>query len=554
MRQRLVFVFILLSFFIDILNSQSVDSVQIIKIDINSSLSEISAEFSNGILYFYRNKRFYQRLSPYYDLHMISKKDLNEGKGLKSIVTLSDKIKGTSHYHEGPIFIDAQENKMYLTLNAYNKEEYKEAKENEGVEINRLRIVEADFKNGEIFNIKEFPFNDPGYSMGHAAYSKVTKRLYFASNRLGGKGKSDIYYSQKLQDGSWLEPVNIGDKINTEGDEMFPYVKDSLLFFTSNKQRGNPDGDFDIYFVSEFDIQLSLPERLPDGINSTEDDFAICFEDSSSYYVGYFTSNRGNSLTYNDDIYGFRITRKFFKSKYTQVLEIVNQYGDGVPNAKIVIKDDKGNIIAESFTDNNGKVSFYGLTKGNNYTIEYENDTTKTVFQLNPNNTLDYVEESFEIYQEGAVVALPEDLGVFSFERKSDSLENSEMRLVRDNEGRSIDVRLKKIHFAFNSAKIYPYSARKLDFIVDYFNSINAKYIYFEAHTDCRASDSYNLALSDRRAQSCREYLVSKGIPDEKIKFKGMGESMLLNKCDDGIPCPDEMHLENRRIEFKMVY
>lgn len=532
------------------------DSVVVTKLNMNTSLSEISADVYNGSLIYYKNKRIYQRLSPYYDLHMISIKDAINGNVQRGSKTLSDELKGTSHYHEGPTFIDAESNKMYLTINAYNKGDYKEAKKNEGLELNRLRIVEADFKNEKISKIKEFPFNDPLYSMGHATYSSVTKRLYFTSDRRGGIGQSDLYYSQKLKDGSWLEPVNLGRRINTQGDEAFPYVKDTLLFFSSNGRKDNEDGDYDIYYISEFDILTGEADRMPNGINSIRDDFGYCFYDSSGTYVGFLTSNRDSKLDHNDDIFLFRMKKIVGTRKYTHVIEFVNQFTEGIDSVKVILRDNNGNVVSESITGSEGKVGFYGLTKGIEYEVEIKlSDSISNKFKLDKNLSLDFVEQEIQVNEKDAVASLPEDLGVFSFEKKRpDTVDNKEMTIVRNEEERTIDVRLKNINFALNSAEISSYSARKLDFIVEYFSAINAKYIYLEAHTDSRSSDEYNLALSERRAKSCREYLVSKGVPNTKIKHKGMGESKLLNKCDDGIPCSDEMHLENRRIEFKMGY
>ena len=223
---RLIVIYIITSFS-SVVFSQDLDSVQVKKLELNTALSEISADVNQGKLFVFRNKRFYNRLSQYYDLYSISESEVNEKRSFNNLESLSLKLEGVSHYHEGPAFIDEINNKIYLTLNAYNKEEFKEKKKEEGTEVNKLRIVEADFINGEIVNIKEFPFNNPEYSMGHASFSHVTQRLYFSSTRRGGKGKSDIYYSQKLKDGSWLEPVNLGRRINTEGDEIFPYAKDT---------------------------------------------------------------------------------------------------------------------------------------------------------------------------------------------------------------------------------------------------------------------------------------------------------------------------------------
>lgn len=543
--------------FVISLNGQKIqDSVPVTKLKMNTSLSEISSDFAGGYLYFYRNKRFYHRLSTFYDMHRMTKSDANTAKNQSSAESISDKLKETSHYHEGPGFIDEENNKIYLTLNAFDKEGYKDVKKKESIDVNRLRIVEADFNNGEIFNIKEFPFNDPVYSMGHATYSNVTKRLYFASTRRGGRGGSDLFYSQKLKDGSWLEPVNLGRRINTPGEELFPYVMDTILFFSSNYKLNKKQESIDIYYVSEYDVLIADPEPMPIGINSKADDFGICFKDSSGKYIGYFTSNRNNIFPENDDIYHFKMDKIITKKKYTLVTEFISQYGDAIDSADITLLDDKGNIISQDITSKNGRVSFYGLTRGDKYKVKFNKGDISKTFDLDKNLTLDLVEESFVIEMPFEDISLPKDeIGVFSFQRNTpDSLNNSEMTIVRNEKDRTVDVRLKNIHFALNSAEIFPYSARKLNFIIEYFEAIDAKYVYLEAHTDSRGSDVFNLKLSDRRALSCREYLIENGIPKDKIRYKGMGETKLLNKCSNGVDCSDEMHLENRRIEFKLGY
>lgn len=545
-----LFIISILSFYG--LSQSEVDSVKVKKLEINTNLSEISSDVNNGKLYLFRNKRFYHRLSKYYDLYSISENSLESPNNIES---MSQKLKGVSHFHEGPAFIDDVNKKIYLTLNAFNKEEYKDKKKKEGLEVNKLRIVEADFINGEIANLKEFPFNNPEYSSGHATYSLVTKRLYFASTRRGGKGKSDLYYSQKLNDGSWLEPVNLGRRINTTGDEIFPYVKDTVLFFSSNKQPNSKGEDFDIFYISEYEILSSEPSRLPSDINSTYDDFALCFRDSADMYVGYFTSNRNNIFPSDDDIYSFKMDAIRFKRKYVYVAEFISLYGDPIDSAKVQLISPSGDVIKELYTDKEGKVSFYGLDKGAVYKVKFSKDTVEREFDAIKNFTLDIVEESFQIDLPSNIASVTnQDIGVFSFQRESDTVNDENMQIVRNAKERTVDIRIKNIHFALNSAEIFPYSARKLDFIINYFNAINAKYVYLEAHTDSRSSNEYNLALSQRRAESCKKYLVENGIPESKIKYKGMGETKLLNKCADGVDCPDEMHLENRRVEFKMGY
>ncbi len=552
---RIWLIFLLFIIEFNVVLSQTQDTVIVDKINLNTNLSEISSDVAHGYLYFYRTKRFYQRLSKYYDFHRIKIEKVNKKRSFNKSESISKIIKGVSHYHEGPAFMDTKNDKIFLTINAFTKEGYKDQAENNHIDENRLRIVEGTYDGkGKIKNIKEFPFNDPSYSFGHASYSHVTKRLYFASTRRGGKGGSDLYYSQKLKDGSWLEPVNLGRRVNTDGEELFPYAKDTILFFSTTKRRGKKGNDLDVYYISEYEILLTDPKPMPIGINSKADDFGFCFEDSAGKYVGYVTSNRNNLFPENDDIYQFKMDEIKIEKKYALSAEFMNQFDQMIDSAYIQLYDNKGNLISEDFTNLNGKVNFYGLSKGQDYKLIFSKGDSTKEFLLEKNITQDLVEESFKVDMPNADISLPQnDIGVFSFERKKD-VDNSEMTIVRNEKDRTVNVRLKNIHFALNSAEIYPYSARKLDFIVEYFNAIDGKMVYLEAHTDSRGSDTYNLKLSERRAKSCMEYLVSKGIPREKIKPEGKGEKELLNKCSNGVDCPDEMHLENRRIEFKLGY
>jgi len=110
------------------------------------------------------------------------------------------------------------------------------------------------------------------------------------------------------------------------------------------------------------------------------------------------------------------------------------------------------------------------------------------------------------------------------------------------------------IYFAFDSYTIYEYSQNKLDKLIGYMNSSNAKYVILNAYTDSRGSTTYNDKLSVKRALATREYLIENGIPEDKIKYQGFGETNLVNKCGNGIVCKDIDHRLNRRIEFTIAY
>ena len=327
------------------------------------------------------------------------------------------------------------------------------------------------------------------------------------------------------------------------------------FFLTQKIHKEDASKDIDIFYISEYEILSSEPTRLPNDINSSFDDFALCFKDSADKYIGYFTSNRNNIFPSDDDIYSFKMDAILIKRKYVYLAEFLSQFGDPIDSAKVQLIDASGKVIKELYTDKEGKVSFYGLDKGAEYKVKFAKDTVKREFDAVKNYTLDIAEESFQIDIPNELATVTsQDIGVFSFKREADTVDDENMQIVRNAKERTVDIRIKNIHFALNSAEIFPYSARKLDFIINYFNAISAKYVYLEAHTDSRSSNQYNLALSERRAKACKDYLVQNGIPESKIRYEGMGETKLLNKCADGVDCPDSMHLENRRVEFKMGY
>ena len=200
-----------------------------------------------------------------------------------------------TRYHEGPATFSRDGSQIYFTRNNYSSG--KASKSSEGV--NKLKLYTARQQNGAWADIEEMPFNSDEYSVGHPTLSRDGQRLYFASDMPGGFGGTDLYVTQN-QNGRWGKPVNLGNVINTKGNELFPFVDDAgNLYFSTDGRRGQ--GGLDIFYASMVDgTTVQEVTALEAPINSPKDDFGLITD--ARRQGGYFSSNRREG---NDDIYRF---------------------------------------------------------------------------------------------------------------------------------------------------------------------------------------------------------------------------------------------------------
>jgi hypothetical protein len=197
-----------------------------------------------------------------------------------------------SIYHDGPVSFSSDGSKAFFTRNIPAK----------GKSVPVLGIFMASWSNGEWINITPFPFNSGNYNITHPCISPDGKTLYFASDMPGGYGGMDIYKSE-IQGNSWTAPLNLGEPVNSEKDEVFPYFHSTgRLYFSSNN---NQSKVYDIYFSIPGD-PWKLPVRLPEPFNTDADDFGFIAD--NELISGYFTSNREGS----DNIYSFVSTFPVF--------------------------------------------------------------------------------------------------------------------------------------------------------------------------------------------------------------------------------------------------
>ncbi len=429
-----------------------------------------------------------------------------------------EKIKGdvNTKYHEGQISMSKDGKTLYFTRNNFNNN--KKGKDGNGT--NNLKIYKATIdKYLKWVNIIELPFNSDDYSVGHPSLSSDEKTLYFASDMPGGQGKSDLY-KVSINGDNYGKPENLGDKINTEGNEIFPFIhNDGNLFFSSDGLPGI--GQLDI-FTTILDDKNNIQEIINLGvpINSNQDDFSFFLNENGE--TGYISSNRQGGKG-DDDIYGFDRVLPF--SIQGTVTDAVNK--KPIPNSKIVVKDKNGAIILDILTDKNG---------------EYD-------FSVDRETTYD-LKASQEKYQE----AQSKMGDTRNSKGKTHIIVDFELTPVQDVDilaGVNID----NVYFDFNKSNIRKDAAFELNKIADLMLiTYPTMAVEIESHTDSRGKSEYNYALSVKRAKSTFDYLVSQGVNPNRIKkVEGYGEFNLVNDCKDGVSCVEEAHQLNRRTIFKIL-
>ncbi len=241
----------------------------------------------------------------------------------------------TTKLHEGPLCFSSNGTKVYYTRNNETKE-----RDNNG--IRNLKIYSADVNSdGSFSNESILPFCSTDYSVGHPSISKDGKTLYFSSDMPGSIGGADIWKVDVNTDGSYGTPVNLGKGINTEGDELFPWINsEGTLFYSSNGLMGY--GGLDVYAVLSKDDKYSKPVNLGAPINGRSDDFAFVMSNDNKR--GFFSSNRTGGLG-SDDIYYFNQINpiKAGKSLKGGVKDLLT--GEELENVQVLIADKNGKII-----------------------------------------------------------------------------------------------------------------------------------------------------------------------------------------------------------------
>lgn len=424
-----------------------------------------------------------------------------------------------SKFHEATPVFTKDGTTMYFTRNNYL--DGKKGKNDKKVTL--LKIYKATLINNKWTNISELPFNSNNFSTAHPALSPDEQTLYFASDRPGSVGQSDLYKVEILNNDNYGEPINLGKEINTEGKETFPFVtKDNHLYFSSD---GHPGlGGLDIFIAKiKPDGSIGIIENDGGEINSPKDDFA--YYRDSDINKGFFTSNRDGGMG-SDDIYRFN-----FKPRCTQLLKgVITDIETGaiLAGATVTLIDSNYNTIAETISDSSGNYTF-PVDCGKNYSVRAAKVDYKT---------------------KEVKVSIPNTKG----ETKQDiALETSICKVTIGGDlAKCFGITM--IYFDLDKSFIRKQAAVDLAKILDVLQQYPKMKLDIRSHTDCRQTAKYNMALSERRAQSTMAWLISKGVDKSRLTGKGYGESQLVNDCgcepSNQSNCTEEQHQMNRRSEF----
>ncbi|AZQ60606.1 cell envelope biogenesis protein OmpA [Maribacter sp. MJ134] len=508
----------------NILNTEKKFDIKNLKI--NSENSEFSPMFFGEDVVFasamdssvFNTRRYKWNNQPYLDLY-VSKLN-EESQELKNAVKFSKKV--NTKYHEASVAFSPDNETMYFTRNNYGKKLKRDKKG-----INHLKIYRSKKVNGEWLEATEVSFNSDAYSTGHPAISSDGKKMYFVSDMPGSLGETDIFVVDINEDGSFSEPRNLGPEINTEQKEMFPFINDKKFYFSSDGHTGL--GGLDV-FEASFDAEKGFTEvrNLGKPINSNKDDFSYIVDEETQ--KGYFASNRDGGKG-DDDIYSFkRLVLEEIPENKNAIAGVVTELitGDLMPKAMVELLDENNIKLKEVETAEDGSFIFEDLDSNTRYTLRTTGGDT-------------YFEDERE--------TATEDNTTVNVEVKLRKLQ--EMITV-ENGIRKLKTEM--IHFNFDKSYIRPDAANELDKLVEVMNEYPDMVIKVESHTDSRGSAVYNKYLSGKRAESTRDYIISKGIAPERIQSAtGYGEERLLNGCDGSVACTEQNHYLNRRSEFIIV-
>ena len=493
-------------------------------LDINTSKSDFGATFFQDKIVFtsardttkFGEKLYTWNNQPFLNLYVAERNPADESLFNETVFLPNVMTK----YHEATASFDATGKTIYYSTNIVKKNKLviDESK------TNNFQIVKGEIVNNKLENPQKVFFDSDDYSVGHPALSEDGQWLFFASDMPEGFGETDLYYVKIAADGTMSSPVNLGPKINTIGNDLFPFFRNGKLYFSSDGLYGY--GDLDVYESKLLaDGTFSDPVNLGAPINSNKDDFAFIIDSADNY--GYVSSNRAGGKG-DDDIYSF------LKGK-----PVCNQVISGIatdrktklplPDVSIMAYNSISDVLGETKTNFEGK-----------YAIEVPCNKIVKMIAAKPNYASD--EKTVETTKDNG-----EEIKDVNFE-----LSNYDDLVVKKQGVEKVDV--KPIYFDYDKYDITPLAIEELTkvvFIMKKFPNIRIK---IESHTDSRGKDSYNLKLSDNRAKSTRDYIISQDIDASRIESAiGYGESRLINKCKNGVKCTEDEHLLNRRSDFIII-
>ncbi len=476
---------------------------------INSEYSDFGATIYKNKLYFVssRNEKATSRNygwndEPFLDIFSSTIND----KGSHLPADLFDEL--NSKFHEGIVSFTPEGNTAYFTRESYYEDEYQKDSLN-NTKYSQLYIYKATKLKDSWDTFESLEINDVNFSNKNPMVSPDGKHLYFSSNMPGGFGLYDLYKAEIKDDGSLGKAENLGQKINTEGQEAFPFITgENMIYFSSDGHLGL--GGLDVFYSKNVDDKWSNSKNVGIPVNSGADDFAFMIKEEN----GYVSSNRTGGVG-KDDIYALKKIRPLCDLLLETVV-LDSKTNNPIETALTSVSDGVGTINNSKTTNEKGLVEFM---------IECENDIKFVV--------------SKEGYESKILDIKLLDIDPPLLEVMLDPIEE----LIVEEK-----VELSPIYFEFDKFNITNEGAFELDKLVAIMQKYPEMKIRVEAHTDNRGPSSYNLKLSENRAKSTAQYIISKGIDENRISGVGKGENEPVIECSGS--CSNEDHRTNRRSEF----
>jgi outer membrane protein OmpA-like peptidoglycan-associated protein len=496
----------------------------------------------------------------------------------------------------------SKENKeVYVTRNNYDNRRMIGKVMTSEDKVVKLKLYIAEVGDGEWKEEREFKYNSDEYSVGHPALGTGDSLLYFVSDMPGGFGGTDIYVCERAG-GDWLAPKNLGPEINTEGDEMFPWVnEEGVLYFSSDGHGGL--GGLDVFRVKSEGGSWVRLKNLGSPINSPQDDFGL-IRDREDKSRGYFTSDRTGGQG-SDDIYSFKdngidlegivVDAKTGEPICASTVDLklnvdvkgrVNTACDGYFEFSVVAEQVyllKG--CAEGYKCNEVGASTVGVSPGETVFVRIPLDreekvklevlvidrqtrlpigSSEVVVQGRCDNTeqrgksdtvgMSYYEARINCDYPVSATAVgynPGSTEVTTVGVPANSTVKAIVELDKMIDDKPV---LLDIYYDFDKWNIrVPESDTELNKLLAFVNANPGTTVEIGSHTDARAPFDYNIRLSQRRAQSVVDWLTARGVSKDRLKAVGYGETRPVNQCTDNVKCTEEEHQLNRRTEFRVI-
>ena len=485
-------------------------------LDINSEYSDFGGALNNNKLYITSSRNtvglfdlgrwITQRISygwnnePYLDIYSF---DVTDSGSYLNEDYLGSNI--NTKYHEGLASFDNEGN-MYISRESFYENEYvKDPESNNITSLIGIYKISKGEKNVVALNI-----NSVEYSVKNPSISSDGKTLYFSSDMPGGFGNFDIYRGDIDENGNINNVENLGQKVNTEGQEMFPFIGDkNNLYFSSDSQLGL--GGLDVFFTKEVDGKWASVRNVGIPVNSNADDFAFSMNEATG--EGFVSSNRSGGKG-SDDIYSIKRLIPICDVLLTaNVMDAKTKLG--IDSATTSISDKEGNIASTKTSSNEGVSEFMLVCD-----------------------------------EAGKLIVSKEGYNSKIVDLKMSSEEFTSINVMLDPIEKIIvaeKIELNTIYFDFDKSNIKAEAAFELDKLVQIMNKYPEMTVSIESHTDSKGPSSYNQRLSERRAKTTSQYVISKGIDSSRLSSAGKGESSPVVDCKN---CSKDEDQLNRRSEF----